>query len=104
MNLRSRSFLAGLALGAVLVSGAPSLVEAAPAKDRAPSLRSAPSVWSPLSVVGEVWGTVWGWVAEATGTGIPPGEEDGSSGGPPVPPDPDGKGDKGSGIDPDGTP
>ncbi len=102
MSLRVRRVLAGLALGAVLVSGLPSLVDAAPANGRAPALRSVPSSWSPLSAAGEAWRAVWGWVVQVAGGEVPPGEESNSSGGSPVPPLP--KGDQGSGIDPDGQP
>lgn len=96
-----RRLLTGLALGAVLVSGLPSLVEAAPVQDRAASLRSAPAAWSPLSAVGEAWSAIWGWVVQAAGGERRPGDGSASSGGTPVPPP---EGDKGSGIDPDGKP
>jgi hypothetical protein len=103
MNLSVRRLLAGAALAAVLVPGIPSRAEAAPARDRAPSLRSVSS-WSPLAAAGEAWNAFWGWVAQAAEGESPPGDGSASSGGTPVPPDPKDKSDKGSGIDPDGNP
>lgn len=102
MKWSARGVLSGLALGAVLVAGLPSRGEAAP-RERTPSLRSVPSAWSPLSALGEVWSAFWDWT-QSPGEGRHPSDGQGSSGSTPVPPEPERKGDEGSGIDPDGKP